>query len=103
VDLIGADKAKREFDELLAAVWAQQVERLRRQPDLGGSQAGPDSQETTRRESDVKTLRDNGVFVACTVNVGDRVYAIRSEHGKSASPQLNEEASQNTTQKEESP
>jgi len=102
VDIAAMEKAKREFESLLAAVWAQQVERLHTQPDLGGSQAEPDSQKTTGKERDVKTLRHKEILVTCTVNVGDRVYAIRNDHGNPASPRLNEKASQKTTQKEES-
>lgn len=102
MDIAAMEKAKREFEALLAAVWAQQVERLQTQPGLGGSQAGPDAQKTTGKERDVKTLRHKEIFVTCTVNVGDRVYAIRNEHGNPASPRLNQQASQKTTQREES-
>jgi len=102
VGLVEADKAKTEFEQLLAAAWAEQLAQLHTPPDSGDSQAGPDSQETTGKEGDLKTLRDKEVFVACTGNVGDRVYAMRDEHGDPASPQSSEQASQKTMQKRES-
>lgn len=103
MDAVEADKAKKEFEQLLAAYWAAQLAQLRTQTDSGVLHAGPDSQKTTGKEGNVKTFRDKEVFVACTVNVGDRVYAMRNEHGNPASPQSNEQASQKTTKKEESP
>jgi len=102
VDLLGADKAKKEFEELLAAYWAAQLAQLRTQTDPGELQARPDSQKATGKEGNVKTLRDKEVFVACTVKVGDRVYTMRSEHGIPPSPQSSERASQKTMQEGES-
>jgi len=102
MNLFEANKAKKEFEELLAAAWAEQLAQLRTPPDSGDSSAEPHSQVTTRKERDVNTLRHKEVFVACTLNVGDRVYAMRNEHGNPASPHSNEQASQKTTQKEES-
>jgi hypothetical protein len=44
MNLVGADKAKQEFEELLAAAWAEQFARLRTPPDSGDSVArGGDS------------------------------------------------------------
>jgi len=39
VDLVEADKAKQEFEELLAAVWAEQLAQLRTPPNSGHSVA----------------------------------------------------------------
>jgi len=44
MDLVGADKAKQEFEELLAAAWAEQLAQLRTPPVSGDSVAsGGDS------------------------------------------------------------
>jgi len=102
MELVGAEKAKKEFEELLAAYWAAQLAQLRTHTDSGVLHAGSDSQKTTGKAGNVKPLRDKEVFVACTVRVGDRVYAMRDEHGDPASPQSSEQASQNTLQKRES-
>jgi len=54
MELAGADKAKQDFEELLAAAWAEQLAQLRTHPDSGNSQAGPDSQKTIGKEGDVR-------------------------------------------------
>jgi hypothetical protein len=45
MELVGADKAKQDFEELLAAAWAEQLAQLRTPTDSRDSQAGPDSQK----------------------------------------------------------
>jgi hypothetical protein len=54
LELVGADKAKQDFEELLAAAWAEQLAQLRTPPDSGDSQSGPDAQKTTGKEGDVR-------------------------------------------------
>jgi hypothetical protein len=54
MDVIGAEKAKKEFEELLSAYWAAQLAQLRVQPHSGDSQAAPDSQETSEKQADHK-------------------------------------------------
>lgn len=103
MDLPGAEKAKQKFDELIAAVWAQQLAQLHAPPDSCASQARAGSQKTTRNEGGVKTLMATEVIVACTVKVGDQVCAKWNHHGTPASPQSSERASRKTTQEEESP
>ncbi|MGC2398323.1 MAG: hypothetical protein WA510_01005 [Acidobacteriaceae bacterium] len=44
----------------------------------------------------VKTLREKQVFLARTIQVGDRIYAIRNEHGVPVSPQARERATRKT-------
>lgn len=39
MDVIGANKAKQEFEELLAATWAAQLAQLQAQPGLNPSAA----------------------------------------------------------------
>lgn len=52
MDLIGTDKAKQEFEELLAAAWAAQLAQLRVHSGSGDSSAEPHSQRTTEKEGD---------------------------------------------------
>ena len=49
----------------------------------------------------MKTLRDQQVFLARTVEVGDKIYAIRNVHGIPLSPQSRERASQGDRRKGE--
>lgn len=58
MDIAAVEKAKREFEALLAAVWAKQVERLRLRPDTGGTAAnggesveGPSGSPGQRQEA----------------------------------------------------
>jgi hypothetical protein len=46
----------------------------------------------------MKTIKNKQVFLARLVRVGDRVYAIRNEHGVPLSPQARERASRNPAQ-----
>jgi hypothetical protein len=54
VELVGADKAKQDFEELLSAAWAEQSAQLRTLPDSSDSQAGPAPQKPTGKEGDVR-------------------------------------------------
>ena len=54
MDLVVTDKAKKDFEELLSAHWAEQLAQLRAQPNSEDSQAGPDSQKTSGREGDAR-------------------------------------------------
>jgi hypothetical protein len=49
----------------------------------------------------MKTLRDKPVFLARTVKVGDKIYAIRNLHGIPLSPQSRERATQGDARKGE--
>jgi hypothetical protein len=46
----------------------------------------------------MKTLREKQVFLARTVQVGNRIYAIRNEHGVPVSPLARERATRKTAQ-----
>jgi len=39
VDFVGTDKAKQDFEELLAAAWAEQLAQLRAPPESGDTVA----------------------------------------------------------------
>jgi hypothetical protein len=43
-----------DFEELLSAVWAAQLARLRARPDSAGLEADPDAQKTTAKEGDAR-------------------------------------------------
>jgi hypothetical protein len=46
----------------------------------------------------MKTLKENQVFLARLVKAGNRIYAIRNEHGIAVSPQARERASHKAAQ-----
>ncbi len=54
MELVGTDKAKQDFEELLAAAWAEQLAQLHTPPGSSESQAGPDTQRTTGKEGDAR-------------------------------------------------
>jgi len=102
MDLVGADKAKKEFEELLAATWAEQIAHLSTPRDSGDSQVRPDAHDTTGKEENIEMNSGKETYVASTVKAGDRAYAIRNEHEMPASPQSTDGAIEKTVKKGES-
>ncbi len=54
MDVVGAEKAKKDFEELLSAYWAAQLAQLHAQPNSDDSQNGPDAQKTNEKEGDAR-------------------------------------------------
>ena len=54
MESVGAEKAEKEFQELLDAYWAAQLAQLGRQSGPDQAQAAPDSLETAVKEGDAR-------------------------------------------------